>query len=217
MADTMNTFSWQLLAGAAKGEVDQEALAELQVAWRSLPALKAPDLDVARSAWAISQAARLLPKQAELTNLAAATLGTVRSELALSAGLLKKEANDETVLTVLYGCLILRNAAAVGLARVTPDTVTESLLAKTAASSPMRVIALSFLAPSGKTDAAFARLIREGGLSGPDQVVLACLAAQQRGGNLRRQFNAELTGLLGAQPLDGNVILTANRLVSRQK
>jgi len=204
-----NDFSWQLLAGAVKGETDQEALTELQVAWRGLAATKKPDLTVARSAWAISAAAKRLPKDGALRKLAAAALPVTKVQLALSRDMLKASSEDDTAgLVALYGALALRNAGAA------PDAAMERLL--TAVSDdPLHIIARSFLAPDGKTDAVLADLIMDHELRGPDQIALGCLAALQRGGKARQQLHAELPDLLGAQPLDGNIIVLVNRLVSQ--
>ena len=72
----MRDYSWPLLAAACRGELDVEAVTELQVAWRSpeVPEhLKTTRSWVPlRSLWAISQAAKVLPDPPGLSELAEA-------------------------------------------------------------------------------------------------------------------------------------------------
>jgi len=204
----LNDFSWQLLAGAAKGETDGEALAELQAAWRGLELPKEADLLIARSAWALSEAVKMLPKDGALRKLAAGALPAAKAQFTLAAGELKdKPGNDTAGLAALYSALALRNAG-------TAPGAAEDLLTAVG-DDPLRVIISSFLAPDRQTDVALAGLITDHRLAGPDHTVLGCLAALRRGGNPRSRLDEELPDLLGGQPLDGNIILIVNRLASK--
>ena len=61
-------YGWRLLAAAADGRLDLEALTELQIAWKTPEPLLAGEGTILalRSVWQISEAARTLPQEAEL-------------------------------------------------------------------------------------------------------------------------------------------------------
>jgi hypothetical protein len=52
LAAALDRYSWQLLAAKARGESDDEAMAELEAAWASPHLASVPDALVFRSAWA---------------------------------------------------------------------------------------------------------------------------------------------------------------------
>ena len=213
----LDAFAWQLLAEAAAGRLDLEALTRLQVAWKS-PALeqgvKAHPMVALRAAWAIGEAAKALPKERELSALADSA-GARTAEAATAAlGAFEKSPSNpmQAYLAVIYAALGRRSDAEfLNKARK---------LVTGAAFKPMHLLALrdaatALLAPSGQVDGtALVGRVRDHRqhIGGDDAVILTALACRRAGGEAWRTFRAEAHDLVGRQPLRGSVVVLINRL-----
>jgi hypothetical protein len=211
-----DSFGWKLLAAAADGRVDEEALVELQIAWRepqTKELLKGHGRAlVLRSAWLVSEAARAVPQNAELADLAK----SVRSMVAETAGealtTLEKSATDaDAFASVLYAAMAMRDDAAY-TAKAMPLITGPADGALAAA----RTIAGALLADRSKIDrAALAHLI-ESGVAGEDMTVLLAMACRRSGNEVWNAFRAAAPELLGHQALRGEIVVLINRLPQQQ-
>ncbi len=217
----MREFSWRLLASAAGGEIDVEALTELQVAWRSpLAAELAKDAKswaAMRSAWAINEAASALrawgpwkepPSRevVELGRLAQAVRKTAAAQTDDALAALAKTPDDPAAfLRGLYAALAVGGDVATKAAPLLAAGNTASQVA------PLRPAAAALLAPAGagKADALIASLGKAGG---DDAAALTALACRRAGPDAWAAFRAASRDLLGKQPLDGSVVVLVNRL-----
>jgi len=213
VAAAHDQFSWQLLAAAAGGELDLEALTELQIAWKSretgeLLAGGSRPL-VLRSLWAIRAAARALPAEKELAALAADAREKAQAAATAAITDLEKNRGDRGALaSVIYAALAepdnrqYRTKVAPFLAAKPEDD---------AAAAEVRL--LGALLVGQATDAERQKLAETlQNLAGPDAVTLAALACRQAGGELWEKFRAESRDLVGNQPLPGEVVVLVNRL-----
>jgi len=215
---SLRAHSWALLAAATAGELDLEALTELQVAWKgaAMPKLlKAGSISALRSLWAVKESARALPKEAELAALArtARAMSREAADNALAA-LRKSSENPAAFFQVLYVALVRKDDAAF---------VTEARRLLTASKTPRlaqaRTIAAALLAPPREISRkALTELVSKGTgrIIGEDLVVLTALACHRAGGDAWRTFRAEARQILGRQPLPGSVVILVNRLASPQ-
>jgi hypothetical protein len=209
---TLTEHSWPLLAAAAAGELDLEALTELQVAWRSpvmAELLKGGSIAALRSLWAISESARALPKEVELAALAKAADDAASEAAADAVAALGKSQEDPAALfRAIYAALALRDDAAF-LSKARP------VLAKGKALAPARTVVAALLAPADQIDRkALVELVskQSASIAGDDMVTLTALACRRAGGEAWGAFRAEARELLGRQPLSGSVVVLVNRL-----
>jgi Ca-activated chloride channel family protein len=198
--------SWWLLAEAVRGGVDLEALTKLQMAWDN-PQIKVMDpLLVTRAAWCIGMAARAVPDDDELTILAEKALSTVN---AMNAP--KPKNGAANYLASLCTALLLDDRGASGSQA---DEIVKSLML-IPENSPhwtTRLIAQGWFSPSTETDASLMKAISARRIQGDDSVILVCLVAKRRGGQLWQTFREEMPSLVRAQPLNGHVVVLVNRL-----
>jgi hypothetical protein len=207
-------FGWQLLAAAAGGQLDLEALTELQIAWNSdetTRLLGGKGVAFAlRSLWIVRESARALPDANELQTLAA--LATERSRAAIRRvmqSLRQQPKDSETAMAVMYAALAEHEDADLRREAVT-------LLAKSEAAQT-EIPAIGALArslldqPLDDDQQALTELI-SGGVTGNDLVALTALAARRAGGDLWQAFRSQLHDSLGRQPLAGPVVVLVNRL-----
>ena len=201
--------SWALLASAAKGELNLEALTALQAAWAS-PQLTAllgdSQVSVPRAAWAIAEAATRLPKETELQALNIAARKTL---LAALPDQLKATGDPGW-----FSLALLYETQALPLdddlqAQITPR------LTGLPADNAVGTVARALLAPSPEHDTALTAALQGGSIRGDDLTALAGLTAQHRGGTLWQAWYERLPDLTGKQRLNGNVVLYANRLKMR--
>jgi hypothetical protein len=216
LAGALAEHAWPLLAAAAAGELDLEALTELQVAWRS-PAMgelmKAAPALVLRTAWAVSEAARALSKEQELAALARAAQATAREAAEKAVDTLDRTPQDaQAFLGVLYAALTLRDDAAF-VAKARPALAKARIQGMPEGSVGALVAALLGV-PTDEQRKALASLIsgQSQALNGDDAVVLAALACRRAGGEAWLAFRANARDLLGRQPLEGSVVILINRL-----
>jgi hypothetical protein len=231
-AQALVGHSWGLVAASLRGQLDLEALTEVEVAWRH-PAtaefLKGPQaVLVLRSAWAIAEASRALPKEEELVVAARSARERIRpaADGALAA-LEDSPADAKAYFQLLYAAMAMRDDGAfVAKAR----TVLEKADAAKFGCWP--AVAAAILGPGDKADAKALRgLISDllglgggrgagptiqaaaaGGLGDGDIIALAALACRRAGGGAWENFRAESKNLLGVRPLDGAVVIFVNGL-----
>ena len=214
VASIHDQFSWQLLASALGGDLDLEALTELQIAWKApqtAELLGGPARPLAlRSLWTIREAARTLPGNAELAALAAAAdkQSQAGADAALSA--IEKDRSDlGSIVGVIYAAL-----ADPGNGEYRTKAL-PLLIGKTGdASGSAQLQAIGRVLLGQPTDAdhkVLAELIA-GEAQGPDAIVLTALACRQAGGEQWNAFRAGSRDLLGGQPLPGEVVAIVNRL-----
>jgi hypothetical protein len=206
-------FSWQLLTAAAGGQLDLEALTELQIAWKAKETaelLGGPARPLAlRSLWTICEAARMLPQEKELTDLAAAAKNQSQdAALAAVAALEKDRTDQEALASVIYAGLAKLDDGRY-LAKIAP------LFAVAKGDDPaadLRTLGRLLVAAPDKTDPAVLEKLLASNPQGADMVVLTALASLKAGGGTWAAFRAASRDLLGGQPLPGEVVALVNRL-----
>lgn len=206
-------FGWQLLAAAAEGRLDAEALTELSMAWND-PATtrflagKGRAL-VMRSLWIVTEASRALHEQPELATLA--RRATEISRPFVSDAVKRLEHNpddDDGFAALLYAALAMRDDSDLQ-ARALKLLNTEARPSEPAAA---RVLAESLLSDPEHADRRELSRLVTAGVSGQDLTVLTALACRRSGGEAWQTFRAEARDLLGSQPLPGDAIILINRL-----
>ncbi|MGB2754570.1 MAG: VIT domain-containing protein [Phycisphaerae bacterium] len=214
VAGVLREYSWRLLAAAAGGELDHEALAELQVAWKNPAAtqlLKGEARVIPiRSAWAFQTAMAAMPTVEESVVIPKAFRdGVQEAAKAALADLEKSPDAPAAYFAVLYTALGIRDPSSEFLAKAKP------LLTEGKADSPLadvRTVAKALLAEPKDVDAkALAELVAKG-VRGDDMVALTALACRRAGGEAWTAFRAESRAILGDQPLSGAVVVLVNRL-----
>jgi hypothetical protein len=207
-------FGWQLLAAAADGRVDAEALTELTIAWRrpeTAKLLEGPGAAVVlRSAWAIVESARALSENDELAALTREALKQAGPAARAALARLEKEPEDASALfAAVYGPLAVNDAALKSDAQGAvaagdePDGPLGSL----------RTVARALLIePAAIDHAALAKVLDGGAVQGDDLVVMTALACRRAGGETWDRFRAASADLLADQPLSGHVMVLIHRL-----
>jgi len=213
-------YTWRLLADAAAGRADDEALTHLRVAWADeaiadLATNPAAAPVLLRSAWALTVASESVKDEAIA---ALAHQARTRSQPCRKHVLEVLEKSPQDVpagLGLLYAALTTRS----DVTDVRKDA--ERLLVESeggelpSPAAALRLLADALLKPAEETDAeALGTWIRTGprGVRGPDLVVLTALACRRAGGEAWRTFRAEARPLLGDQPLPGGVAVLVGRL-----
>jgi len=213
---TLNEHGWRLLAAAAAtGELNLEALTELQVAWEApamAEALKDPAgrLLALRSAWAIREAARAMPTEKEVADLAALA-AKASGEAAKTAIAEFDQAPGDAAAAVrlLYG--VLAGCYEGDRLRKATDALAGGDK-HAAALAALRPVAKALLTKADDADReALAKLVRQT-VRGDDMVALTALACRRAGGGAWEAFRAEARSLLGGQPLSGGVVVLVNSL-----
>ena len=217
VADSHATFGWQLLAAAAGGRVDDEALTELKIAWHDSATQKllvdnGRSLAM-RSLWIVTESASALPDEPELRELASFALAKAEPFLEKT---LQQVAEDEgktdAYAGLLYAALAMRNDASL-------RTRALEVLAKSSSDAslgPVHVLAKSLLADQDQVDTDALSQLVSTGVSGADLITLTGLACRRVGGDAWQTFRAESRDLLSSQPLPGHVVVLVDHL-SRQQ
>ena len=214
VAREANGYAWPLLTSAREGKVDLEALTHLEVAWKSphvstfLKSGRAAG--VMRSAWAIIDASRMLPQDAELADLAR----SVRLKLAEGmneslAAHLKNPDDPNAFYAVLYATLAVPEDAdfrAKALAAFSTNAGQQPTL------GPARILAASLLVPTDKIDKKSLAELLSSAPRGEDAVALIALASRRAGLDSWNAFRAHAHEVMGAQPLPGSLVLFVNSL-----
>ena len=201
--------SWRLLAGAIDGQVDKEALTTLQKAWED-PLLEAiitggNQYIAVRSAWCIHMAAQAVPTDAELTALSERVLSKVTK-----IKLPKLQDNSVSAyLSTLYAVLARQGDADKDLAKSLLMKIDKNahISMKTA-----RLIAEGLLKPSARNDKALQEALSTHQIYGDDLVLLTCLLAKRRGGQLWQTFREELPYIARQSRLNGHVSVIISRI-----
>ena len=201
--------SWQLLAGAIDGKVDKEALGTLQKAWED-PMLETVitggnQYIVVRSAWCIHTAAQAIRTDAELTALSERVLSKVSK-----IKLLKLRDNSLfAYLSTLYAVLAHHEGTDTDLAKSLLMKIDKNadISMKTA-----RLIAEGLLKPSARNDKALQAALSTRDIYGDDLVLLTCLLAKRRGGELWQTFREEFPYIARQSRLNGHVAVTISRI-----
>lgn len=214
VAAVHDQYGWQLLAAAADGRLDLEALTELQIAWQrsetgELLASPLPGLAL-RSLWIVREAARALPQESELQQLAQAAAGKSQAAVrAMLAALAKNAEDPNAYFGTLYATLALPDDGqlrAQAAALLTKAGNPQSPLAS------VRAVAAALLSqPAPIAPATLEQWLR-GGLGHEDLAVLTALACCRAGGDSWQIFRAEAQDLLAQLPLPGHVVVLVNRL-----
>jgi hypothetical protein len=195
----LDAHSWSLLAAAAGGKLNVEALTELQIAWRSpaiADAVKANGLLGMRSLWAITESAAALPKEMELAALA-------KSATVTAAPLVKLATDNEMAfLTTLYAALTLKENSTLGM---------QARQQALSAPKPNSTLAAALFFPVKDVDA---KTLTEAlaAARGDDRVVLTAFACRRTGGDAWSAFRASAREMMGTQPLSGGVVVLVNNL-----
>ena len=205
-----------LLSEAADSKLDLEALTELQIAWknpRTAELLAGTDTRaVMRSLYAICEASRALPNDAELADLARSTLLAAKPSIDRDLATLAKpgERGEPFSLTLLqsaYGVLATRDPQQVEQLR----TVLAGLTAPQSASTLGTILRPLLNPPTDADRVALANLVKQG-VHGDDLILITALSCRRSGGEAWETLRAEAKDLLGDQPLSGSVVVLINRL-----
>ena len=212
--DTLDYFGWKLMSAAADGRLDDEALAELEIAWRqpqTAAVLKGNSRALAlRSLWMIKESAHALPENSQLAALTKKARSLTADAISESIAALKKQPDDAAASTaVLYAALASRGDEMI-VAKSLP------LLAEAAAKQtdfgPAATIAQALLADRQKIDRLALVKLLTNRVSGDDLTVLLAMACRRAGGETWDAFRAASPELIGGQPLAGDVVVLINRL-----
>ena len=212
VASAHDQFGWRLLAAASNGELDLEALTELQIAWRDEATAKLLDKNGAalalRSLWMIGESSRALPDEPEL-----AELSKMAKQKSVQAGKraiesLGKKADAKAA----YAQLLF--AALAASSNGDEQFVKQALPLLTKPKDATATLAETLLGSSpDKQIDALVKIVNEGA-AGEDLVVLTAMACRRAGGEAWEQFRSKSHQIVGDQPLRGEVVLIVNRLAS---
>jgi len=214
VAQTMYEYGWRLLAEAAAGRLDLEALTELQAAWARPEAGELLEgkgtLIAIRSMWALAEAAKALPEEKELAALAESTASKCRQASADALEELGKSPEDAAAyLKVAYAALA-GNRDGDYMEKARPLLVKERAKEWVLAGAPAVMAAL--LSPAEEADVEALIEVVSTGVQGEDMVVLTALACRRADGDAWKTFREEARMMLGDQPLSGGVVVLVNRL-----
>jgi Ca-activated chloride channel family protein len=209
--------SWRLLAAAAKGETDPEALAELEAAWGSdeIDTLfeKGPNVLAYRSLFAITETARISPDDKDLQNLAAeaAMKGLAGFEL---PG--EESPRPDHIAAVIYMVLADRDARELEVQDLPGEEVVGKSMEWIEAHKDRMGNELPFwFFVSGFRSEdleKLAKTIRTNRAAGGDLFVLEALSARRMSGPVWEAFRREMPDLVRSQRLDGDAVVLINRL-----
>jgi len=213
-AQAMYEYSWRLLAEAADGKLDVEALTELQAAWARPEAGELLEgkgtLIAIRSMWALAETAKALPEEKELAALAESTASKCRQASADALEELGKSPEDAAAyLKVAYAALA-GNRDGDYMEKARPLLVKERAKEWVLAGAPAVMAAL--LSPAEEADVEALIEVVSTGVQGEDMVVLTALACRRADGDAWKTFREEARMMLGDQPLSGGVVVLVNRL-----
>ena len=223
VCQALDEYSWKLAADAVQGRANPEAVSYLQFAAEN-PAYagdKIPPVLASRSAWTITEAARLLPKDADLRQLAG-KVATVAGPKAMKA-LEGSKGNQQSQIEVLQYVLAARNLAMLGIkADGLGDEFVKSaadLLKGEHGRSPLQVqefgaIPAVLFDPNADAAELAKKLmaIPVDQIRGDDLTVLYSLACRRAGKDAWEHFRRVRADITGRQPLSGAAVLITNRL-----
>ena len=208
--ESLTVPSWKLLAGAINGEIDKEALTTLQKAWED-PMLETiieaqnPDIAMMRSAWCICTAAYTVPTDVELTALSKRVLSKVGKIKLLKPG----DNSFFAYLSTLYAALVQQEQADKDLVKSLLKQVDKNAHASM---QTARLIAEVLLKPSAQNDKALQAAVLRHDIYGDDLVLLTCLLAKDRGGQLWQTFREEFPYITRRTWLSGHISVIISRI-----
>jgi Ca-activated chloride channel family protein len=218
VANAHEQFGWQLLAAAAAGVLDVEALTELQIAWQrpeTAQLLKGEGRAVVLRSWWIASEA--LPAIGMDEKELAALVQLARSACEPAArdalATLEKEPNNpEVFAAVLYSALAMKDREFTAKLRpllTKPEGEDNGL-------AVARTIASALLTHREQIDTTALASVVSGSVTGEDLTVLLAMACRRTGGDIWNTFRGAAIELIGQQPLDGHVVVLINRLAAAQ-
>ena len=201
--------SWKLLAGAINGKVDEEALTTLQKAWED-PMLETVITSgnqyiAMRSAWCIRTAAQAVPINMELAALSKRVVSKV-TQIKLLGSI---DNSLHAYLSTLYAVLAQQEDSHKDLVKSLLRRVDKDahINMKTA-----HLIAEGLLKPSAWNDKALQAALSTHDIYGDDLVLLTCLLAKRRGGQLWQTFREEFPYIAKRNRLNGHIVVTISRI-----
>ena len=206
---SLQTPSWKLLAGAIDGKVDKDALTTLQKAWED-PRLETVmtggnQYIAMRSAWCIRTAAQAVPTNMELAALSKRVLSKV-TQIKLLGSI---DNSLHAYLSTLYTVLAQQEDAHKDLVKSLLKRVDKDAHINMKAA---HLIAEGLLKPSAGNDKALQAALSTHDIYGEDLVLLTCLLAKRRGGQLWQTFREEFPYIARQSRLNGHVSVIINRL-----
>jgi Ca-activated chloride channel family protein len=226
LAATHDQFSWQLVAAAAGGQTDLEALTELQIAWqapetRELLAGPARPL-VMRSLWAICEAERQLAGESREPSELAILAASARQQVAETPVAKPAEGSDPATVEAAALASNLLAVLATPDDQAARDALAPLLVPRKAEDSlaELRMLArLIVPAPApGSPEltaadrAALGKLLSGGTAASADHALLIALASRKAGSDTWTAFRGAAGDLLGKTPLPGELVVWVNRL-----
>lgn len=201
--------SWKLLAGAINGKVDKETLTTLQKAWED-PMLETVitggnQYIAMRSAWCIRTTAQAVPTNLELAALSKRVLSKV-TQIKLLGSI---DNSLHAYLSTLYAVLAQQED--------THKDLVKSLLMRMDKDAHINLntaylIAEGLLKPSARNDKAVQAALSTRNIYGEDLVLLTCLLAKNRGGQLWQTFRQEFPYIARRNRLNGHIVVTISRI-----
>lgn len=207
-------YAWQLLAAASGGQLDFEALTELQIVWHNeatAELLAGGSSHIAlKSLWMICEASRALPNVAELQKLANdATDASENAALDAVKALDEKPDDAASFVGVLFAALALLDDAEY---RAKASDVLKNATTDTIGLSPARTVVLALLAERVEMDRTELSKLVTSGVWGDELTMLLAMACRRASGELWQTFRVASEDLLGRQPLRGEVVVIVNHL-----
>jgi hypothetical protein len=212
VAGIHDEYGWKLLAAAYDGELDLEALTELQIAWRADATKKLLGGDgrglALRSAWAVMAASRLLADQRELAATAASIRRQVHTAVDEALSNCRKQSGDvSALLAAVYGAMAMDDATL-------NAKVLAALPSGTSDNPVLRAISIATRGLLGEPleHQQVGKLLASDSVAGEDATVLLALACHRAGRETWSTFRVARQDLLGGQPLAGSVVVLVNCL-----
>ena len=211
---------WQLLAGAIKGQLDDEAITELKIAWQSPVTMELLEAEgrplVMRSLWMVTEASRALPGESQLTELAATAMKQARPfiEKTLATSETTAVGNTPADSTAIQGLLFAALALPAGDELRFDCTSRLMVLWKDQqAFQTIRLVAEPLLKPAEGLDAAqlVAALNTE---ADENLLVLAALACRDAGPEAWGIYRRASRDVLRQTPVPGSVVVLINNMRS---
>jgi Ca-activated chloride channel family protein len=216
-AVALDHFSWQLLAAAAAGKSDLEALTELQIAWQSPQAkelLGTPGRSMMlRSLWSIASAARSLPADKELSALASSVRKLALPVVGEARSAAEANRTDiQALVGVLYASLAEPQDADL-LAKALPLFAAKA--DEQGPAADVRTLARLLVGQPMGDDAALVAMISRDPTD-VDSVALLAIACHRAGGDTWQKFRAASHDTLARYPLPGELVVLVNRLAENR-
>ena len=205
VASVHQQFSWPLLSAASRGDLDLEALTELQITWKDTASVELltgkSGLLMLRSLWTVCEASRLLPDETELVALANEIKRIAREPAKETVVKFSGSQHQPDALAIFYAALVFNDPDGEFVKR-----------ARMVQQSEHRWTA-------NLAEVLFGNGVPDEGLffekmTGEDAVLLSALACRRADGDAYNKFRSQSRRILGQQPLNGHVVVLVNRLAT---